>query len=79
MEVVAAVLEILGGIVLAITVLRMVLIGIAHQYRSGAAPLTPSFRPMASDLMEKMGTTLKLGLFGGVLLAAGWAVGKWWT
>ena len=79
MKALAVVLEVVGGIVLVITFLRMVFIGKAHHDRSSAAPLTPNLRPMAPDLMEKMDATLKLGLLGGALLAAGWAVDKWCT
>ena len=77
MRTVATVLQIAGGAILFITFFRMVFIGKAHHDRSGAPPLTPSLRPMAPDLMAKMDAVLKWGLLGGGLLAAGWAINKW--
>ena len=77
MKIVATVLQVAGGVILLITLCRMVFIGKAHHGRSGAPSLTPSLRPMAPDLMAKMDVALKRGVLGGGLLAAGWAIGKW--
>ena len=70
------ILRIAGVIVLAPGVLVFVITGHEQHSRSGNAPLTPTFEPMAPDLMRKANYGYLFIVLGGILLFLSWLLPK---
>jgi len=70
------ILRIVGVIILAPGILILVITGYEHHRRSGNSPLTPTFEPMAPDLMRKAGYGFLFMVLGGILLLLSWLLPK---